>query len=637
MPKRMEILTVFKAVDRMTRPISRFQRRMGRFTKAAERGLRRVGKVTNKVGNIMKRGLTTAIKGATVALAAFGAVAAKVIMTGAEFEKTLVSAAIKFPEKIKRGTAAYKKLEDAARLAGETTEFTASEAASALQFLAMAGFNASDSVEALPQVINLATASGMDLAEATDIATDSIGALQAGLRDTEGVGAKLARVNDLLAATTNSANLTVQEMFESIKAGGGTVTQAGASIETLGALLGTMANAGKKGEAAGTALRNMFLRLQAPVGAAKGLIKEYAGNIVDADGNMIDFVKIIERMNSKMKGLGGVQKAQIMDTIFGKKAIEAANIVFATGADEINKYRETLEKAAGSTSEVAGEIRDTMSGSIDSLKSAIEGVIIDLFKLEDDGIKGVVDGITAWIRENKKLITSKIGTFLKNIIENFDEIVSTAKKIGIAIGIVFTLITAIKGLIAVLTLVNLVMAANPVVLAILAIVAVVAFAVGAIIANWDDIKYFFMELWRFLTNIAKAFWDGMVYAALSVAEKLQEIWVDFKNFFVDLWSGIVDTVENAWNKIAGFVGNIIGGVKAAIGFAKSLISMDDKSTASVESTMVSPAERVARNIEERNMTTTNRSEVTIRDESGRAVVTQGELGAGLTLEPTGTF
>ena len=120
MPKKLEVKTIFKGVDRMTRVTSRIQRKLGAFTRSTMRGLKRVQKVTRAVGRALRKGLKRGIQGATVALAAFGAIATKVISIGAEFEKTLVIAASKFPGKIRKGSEEFQKLEEAARRLAKT-------------------------------------------------------------------------------------------------------------------------------------------------------------------------------------------------------------------------------------------------------------------------------------------------------------------------------------------------------------------------------------------------------------------------------------------------------------------------------------------------------------------------------------
>lgn len=697
MPKKLELKTIFKGVDRMTRPISRIQRRIKRFSNRAVKSMKRIRAATRAVAGAMGRVLKRGIQGATVALVALGAAAAKVIQIGAGFEKTLVSAAVKFPGKIRQGSEAFRELEDTARKAGAETEFTATQAAEGLNFLAMAGFNADQAIAALPGVIDLATASAVELSEASDMATDTLGAFGLMTDKTEQLGLNLARVNDVMAATTTSANTNMEQMFEAIKGGGPVVHAAGQSIETYASLVGTMADSGVKGEKAGVMLKNMFLRLQAPVGAAKGMIKKYAGNILDAKGDMIDIVEIMRRFEKSTGKLGKAQRAQIMNTIFGKRAIVGTSVLLEAGADKMDEYRDSIKAASGTSKEMAGVIRNTTGGSIDALKSVIESLIIDLFKLEDKGIKGVIDGMVKWIRENKKLIASKVGAFIKDLIKKFKEfrkwakdvqlieklkdgfgllakvigfVVENIKPLSVLAGVVLAIAAAVEVLTAVTAIMNFVAMANPMVLMFMAVAAISAFTVGAIIMNWDDIKYFFEEIGRFLMRIFKATWEAVLYIfdsnigkivfgpihlLIEAAKILRDAWDPNKGFFENLWNGIVNIFTKAWEKIKQIAGDVGSFYKDLFGFGdepravkppklrvleggrSDLDLPKDQSSMSIDPQMVSPFERTARSIEDRSLTTTQKTEVTLKDETGRAEITEGSEGGGFSMAPTGSF
>ncbi|MCK5601860.1 phage tail tape measure protein, partial [Candidatus Pacearchaeota archaeon] len=213
MAKRFSIEAVFKAVDKMSAPVSRMQNRIGKFTRKMDRGLRKVNKSVGRFAQKMKKGAL--IVGASLAI--IGAGLLNVINTGAQFDQTLVNAAAKFPGEIRKGTKEFILLEDAARQVGRTTEFTAIQSAEALNFLAMAGFNAEQSVKALPGVVDLATVAQSDLATATDIATDSLGAFGLMTKDAGKLGKNLARINDVIAKTSTTANTNIMQLFEAVK------------------------------------------------------------------------------------------------------------------------------------------------------------------------------------------------------------------------------------------------------------------------------------------------------------------------------------------------------------------------------------------------------------------------------------
>jgi Phage-related minor tail protein. len=370
MSGRFSVEAVFKAVDRMTAPVTRMQNRVGRLTRSMGRGF---DKLNRSVGNFTSSVKRSALA-VTAAMVMSSAAMANVIGTGAQFEQTLVNAAAKFPGEIRKGTAAFQQLETAARRTGSTTEFSASQSAEALNFLAMAGFNAEASVAALPGVVDLATAAQVDLATATDVASDSLGAFGLMTKDATKLGANLARVNDVIARTTTSANTTVETLFETIKDGAPVATTAGATIETFAALAGELANAGIKGSKAGTTLKNMFLSLSAPGTGAAKILARLGVQTKDADGNMRDIVDILEDLNGSLDGLGTADRSGVLEGIFGKIPIAGVNVLLASGSDRLREYRKELEGASGASATMASVMRDTLQGRLNSLKSVVEGV-----------------------------------------------------------------------------------------------------------------------------------------------------------------------------------------------------------------------------------------------------------------------
>jgi TP901 family phage tail tape measure protein len=432
--------------------------------------------VTDKIAGGIKKGFMAA----GVAMIAFGAAAKKVIEVGADFERKLVSATVKMPGKIRKGSEAYKEVEDAVRRVGSQTEFSATQAADAVGFLAMAGFDAKKSIAALPGVVNLATVANLELGEATDIATDTLGAFGMASDDAATQAKNLAIVNDSLASISTSANTSIQDMFEAIKEGATTATKSGASIHTFNAMVASMANAGIKGSKAGTTLKNVFLNLQAPAAAGeKALLKLFgkkAGWIHQAGklkGRLKDPIKLMDALREKLSKFGEAKQAGILKDIFGKIALPGALVLLADGTKKLEKFRKISEKSTGQSKEMAEVMRDTVGGSIDSMKSAIEGVIISLFKLQDGGIKRTIDRMVEWIRVNEEMIVLKIGGWVESFVNNFDKIIDVVEKAAIILGVGGAFVVAIKALEMVAAAFSL----GPIGVAFLGVTAVVGTAV----------------------------------------------------------------------------------------------------------------------------------------------------------------
>ena len=356
---------------------------------------------------------------------------------------------------------------------------------------------------------------------------------------------------------------------------------------------------------------------------------------------MRDIVDILGDLNGALDGLGTAERSGVLEGIFGKIPIAGVNVLLASGSDRLREYRKELKGASGASSTMASVIRDTLQGRLNSLKSAVEGVKISIFSMTSGPLADAIDKTTEWVRANEQLIATNVGEFLANIINNFENIVKWAKRIGIALAVFFTLATILKTLILIMTVVNLVMAANPITLAIMALIAAVASA----IFWWDELKAAFLG---FSGPVKAAFATlaGPIGWIIGAASLIMDSWGHIKTFFADLWGGVVDIFNTSVDTILGVVDEVRGAATFIGDVASSAGSSvagffgfeDDEEGQGVGATgpqVVSPQERVARTIDEQR--TTQTAEVTIRDESGRAEVTVGTLGAGLKLQNSGAF
>lgn len=476
MAGRFSVEAVFKAVDRVTAPVKKMQNRVGKFTRGMSRNFHKLNRVVGKFANGIKKGAI--IAGA--AIAGIGVAMRNIIMVGAEFGRAIGAAAAKFPDKIKRGTKEFKALEEAARRVGATTEFTATQAAQGLNFLAKAGFNAKFSVKALSNIVDFATASEMDFAEAADIASDALGAFGLDSKDTTKKMAGLNRIMDVMSLTANSTNVSVSELFETVKKGAPVAIKAGQSVETFAAVAGTLAGVGIKAAEAGTATKNIALALAGVGNQAGKTFKKLGIALETPDGKMRDIADVFEDLSNVTKGMSEKKVLGVMNAIFGKISLASAANLLGEGSAKIRKLRTELENAGGSAKRTAAFIRDDVKGSIDGLSSAVDGVKISIFSLNEGPLKDAIDGMTKWIRENEKMIASGIGNFMLMIVNNLDKIINAFVGIGKGIVLFISLALALKGIAAIIGVINFLMAANPIVLGIMAAVAAVALLSGAL-------------------------------------------------------------------------------------------------------------------------------------------------------------
>jgi TP901 family phage tail tape measure protein len=639
----LKIKAIFKGVDRMTATIGRVQSRMKRFTSAARRGMKKVNRISTKVASTVGRGLVKAFKVAAAGAVALGAAVGKIIKTGADFEQTMVSATVKLPGNIRKGTEAYEEIEKAVLNVGETTEFSATQSAEALKFLAMAGFTAEQSMAALPAVVDLATAAEVDLATASDIATDTLGAMGMEAEKTPELLQNLNRVMDVMSATSVMANTSLEQMFENLKKGGPIAKLAGADIETYGAVTAILAGSGLKASEAGTAMRTMFKRLNTLTPQGAKALKKYGVELKDGRVAAKDFAVAMKQLEDGLGDMEGGKKINILSKVFGDEGATAAAILIDKGNKKLVDMRKELQGVQGKSKEMAAAMRDTTSGAIKKLESAIAGVIISLFKLEGEGIEGVIKGLTKWIGANKELIVSKIGDFLKDIRDNFDQIISTLKTAGVVIGIIFGIIGALKAFTAIMTVVNLVMMANPIVLIVMAIIAAVALAAFLIVKYWDDIVagYWWLVGWfekgiEAAVRIFEGFVDGVVTLFEIIGTGISDFFGGIADALVSAFNFAVDFVKGKIQAVLDFFQPVLDTVREVLGLSEKAPGIAAGGGGAAPR-VVSPQDRTVASLEERRMTTTNRTEVTLRDETGRAQVTRGQTGSGFNLQPTGSF
>lgn len=357
---------------------------MASSSKEMELAIKIAGKVeasfTNALGKagsgVMQ--LSKTITAATAAAAAaVGAIAVAAVNVGKEFETAMsqVQATMLLDTGTAEGAAAMATLEEAARECGRTTAFSATEAAEALNYLALAGYNADEAATALPTVLKLAGAGAMDLARASDMVTDSMSAL--GIEATE---ANLNTFADQLAQTASKANTSVSQLGEAILTVGGTAKGLAGGTTELNTALGILADNGLKGAEGGTHLRNMILSLQSPTGDASKALQSLGVDVYDAQGNMRGLNDIFKDLQSGMEGMTAAQKDSIISTLFNKTDLTAANAMLSNCTDRWDELSAAIENSAGACEDMYSIQLDNLDGDIKILKSGLSDLGISIYK-----------------------------------------------------------------------------------------------------------------------------------------------------------------------------------------------------------------------------------------------------------------
>ena len=354
-----------------------------------------------------------------------------------------------------------KELSTAARDVGKVTEFSAVDAAGALDKFAMAGFTSSQAMSLLMSTTNLATAAGADLTTAVDIATDTLGAFDLVVDDTVQLEKNLTRVSDVMAKTTTTANTSLTEMFESVGAGAAVFTSAGQQMETFAAFTGILANATLKGGAAGTSLRNVMLRLAKPTGEAADVLKQLGVQTADTEGNFRDVIDILSDFEKGLAGMGTQQRTAALATIFGARTVTGINLLLAEGSDNLRQYRDDLIDSGGASKTMAEAMRQSLGNRLKVIKSGLTELglqFIEAFEVQGRGaidkliigiqnfdMKPIVDGVVKAIA-----ITEKWGPVLLDLAPWILGVAGAIKIMNIAmnaspIGIFLTTAAALIG------------------------------------------------------------------------------------------------------------------------------------------------------------------------------------------------
>lgn len=416
-----------------------------------------IEKDISKLGSLASTGLKATTAAITVASGALTAFAGYSVKAGSSFETGMSEV-----EAISGATGEQiEELATKAKEMGATTKFSATESAAALKYMAMAGWSTEDMLGGLEGIMNLAAASGEDLASVSDIVTDALTAF--GLQASDS-----SHFADVLAKAASNSNTNVGLMGATFQYVAPLAGALGYSIEDTAVAIGLMANAGIKGEKAGTALRTMFTRLSDPPADAAAAIDELGLSMTNADGTMRPLSDVMADLRTKFAGLSEEQKVQMASSLAGQEAMSGLLAIVNASDEDFEKLTLSINNASGAAEEMAGVMNDNLKGDITLLQSAVEGLGIQVYEsvdvelreavqagigyvdqlseaFTDGGLKGAVkeagtifaDMATEATKQAPKMIKSAIQfikAFTKGISANKNEIWNAAVEISKALG-----------------------------------------------------------------------------------------------------------------------------------------------------------------------------------------------------------
>lgn len=468
----------------------------------------------------------------------------------------------------------FEKLEACAREYGATTVFSASNAAEALKYMSLAGWDADQSTSALGGVLNLAAASGMELGAASDMVTDYLSAFTMEAGDA-------AYFADLLSYAQSHSNTTAEALGEAYKNCAANLNAAGQDVETVTSLLEGMANQGYKGSEAGTAMAAIMRDITN--GMKDGAIKigETSVAVMDAQGNFRDLTDILTEVEAATNGMGDAERAVALSSTFTADSTKGLNLILNEGMDKIAGYEEELRGASGSAEEMANIMNDNLSGDVAAMNSAFEEL----------GLK-IYDALESKLRAGVQFITNGVIPAIEWLGGHIPEVTIAVSGLGAVIaamnwGTISSKIAMVKG-----ALIKLAAALGGVSLPAIAIIAVITAVALAftnlwknneefrnkITAIWDGIKAKFDEFgqgivdrlnalgfeFEDITEVMKAVWDGFCEVLAPIFEGVFQQISNILNEALDILTGLFDIFAGIftgdWDMVWQGVQEVFGAV-----------------------------------------------------------------------------
>ena len=339
------------------------------------------------------KGTAKVLGGAATAVMGIGTAAVQV---GSKFESTMSQV-----EAISGATGDdLQALKDKAQEMGRATIFSASEAAEGLTYMAMAGWKTQDMLDGLGGIMDLAAASGEDLASTSDIVTDALTAFGMSASDS-------GRFADVLAAASSNANTNVSMMGETFKYVAPVAGAMGFSVEDCATAIGLMANAGIKGSQAGTALRSLLSRMAKPTKDVANAMTELGVSITDENGDMKSMAQLTEDLRGAFSGLSEAQKAQLASSLAGQEGMSGLLAIVNASEEDYKKLTDAINGSEGAAAAMAKTMQENLQSQVTLLKSGLEGLGLAIYKdLEQPAtgavksLKGIVEAMTSAYEAN---------------------------------------------------------------------------------------------------------------------------------------------------------------------------------------------------------------------------------------------
>lgn len=474
----------------------------------------------------------------------------------AEFDDSMNRAAILTKAQGDQLTALTEK----AKEMGRTTKFTATQAAEAYQYMGLAGWDSQQAIDGLEGIMNLAAASGEDLASVTDIVTDALTAM--GLKASDS-----AHFADVLTAATLNSNTTIGMLGEAFKYAAPTAGAMHYSIEDLTLALGLMANAGIKGAQAGTSLRTAIQRMTVAPGQVAVEMEKLGLSVYNADRSAKPLSQLLEELRGKFRGLDDQTKLTAESIILGARAMTGIGAIIETSEEDYNRFKKVLEDAEGTARRVADKMLESFTGRLTLLQSAISGFKMQFAQDVLPFLSGVVNKMIDFVNSVSKLEggTRKavlafiaFGAAIGPLVASFGGVIALLGSAIVSVGFLVSSIGTLSAAVGISAAAFTGWGA-----AILAGIAAIGGVIATFIAAFADLminnEEFYNDFMSIINDIRKTLsefkaeitgtFEEMGAGNLSFTEALSMAWIAVKNLIAPILLWLAESVRNTINYI----------------------------------------------------------------------------------------
>ncbi|UUX34867.1 phage tail tape measure protein [Fundicoccus culcitae] len=481
----------------------------------------------------------------------------------------------------------FDELRDKAREMGAKTKFSATDAAEAMNYMAMAGWKTSDMISGIDGVMNLAAASGEDLALTSDIITDALTAF--GLQASDS-----AHFADVLAAASSNANTNVSMMGETFKYAAPIAGALGYTIEDTALAIGLMANAGIKSSQAGTSLRTIMTELQGDLVLTSSSFGEVMVQTINMDGSMRGLTEIMTDLRLAFSQMTEAEQVANAELLVGKQAMSGFLAIMNAAPSDVDKLTQSIINADGAAESMSTTMQDNLEGELEELMSALEEVAISFGDILMPAVRAIVRALNGFVNAINALPSP-----IKAVVAVILVLVAAIGPLLIIVGQMMTglgsimiygpkLIGMLSGILSFITgsmipaVGAVITAIGPIPLAIGAIVTAIvllwnksdAFREGVVmiwenikqatVQAWDSIGLFLSETWTATLKGGKELWNNfttfMTNFLSNLGQQIQQSWQYLTVTTHEIWTGIKQFLTSTWQSIQQTTSQIINGI-----------------------------------------------------------------------------